>query len=103
MSATTIAIDRPACAVCAAWRFPCEACQADAIIRNELIAAWNHGQLTSGGLGSTRLPMQGQPYNQVRRGLKLTPLQREIMAWLRGPTIPLRERLSAESRAAVGV
>ena len=54
MSAATIAIDRPACAVCAAWQYPCAACR------------------------------------------------REIMAWLRGPAIPLGERLSVESRAAVG-
>jgi hypothetical protein len=94
------AIDRPACAVCAAWRKPCKACQADAIIRNELIAAWNHGKTTSGGLGSTLLPMQGQPYHE--RQVRLTREQREIAAWMRGPTVTLGERLSDESRAAVG-
>lgn len=101
MSVTIIAIDRPACAVCAAWRFPCEACQADAVIRNELIAAWNHGQLTSGGLGSTLWPMQGQPYRE--RTPRLTAEERRIMDLFRGPAVTLGERLSDESRAAVGI
>lgn len=101
MSAATILIDRPACAVCAAWRYPCARCIAAAdVIPDELIV-WNHGLITSGGLGSTLAPCQGQPYNGHRRS-QLTPEQREIMAWLRGPVVPLRERLSEQSRAAVG-
>jgi hypothetical protein len=100
MSATAIAIDRPACAVCAGWRFPCATCIAEAVIPNELIAAWNHGKTTSGGLGSTLAPVQGQPYREAQP--KLTPEQREIIAWLRGSAVTLGERLSAESRAAVG-
>ena len=99
MSAATVAIDRPACAVCAAWRHPCEACVADAVIRDELIAARNHGKLTSGGLGSTLASCQGRPDDQRRP--KLTREQLEIMACMRGDAVSLGERLGEESRVAM--
>lgn len=99
MSAATIAIDRPACAVCAAWSHACEACLGDQVIRNELIAAWNHGRLTSGGLESTLASCQGQPHDQRRP--RLTREQVEIMALMRGGPATLGERLSDESRAAM--
>jgi hypothetical protein len=100
MSATTIAIDRPACAVCAAWRAPCEACLAGVVIRDELIRAWNHGRTTSLGLGSTLLALQGQPYRERHR-VRLTAEEQRILEMFRGPAVPLGERLSERSRAAL--
>lgn len=101
MSAVTIAIDRPACAVCAAWKSPCAACLRDAeVIPNELIEFWNHGLLTSGGLGSTLAPCQGMNHQQWRAALKAR--EQRILETLRGEPVTLRERLSDESRAAVG-
>lgn len=101
MSTAIIPIDRPACAVCAAWRHPCEACVADRAIRDELICAWNQGMLTSGGLGSTLAPVQGQPYREPKRP-RLTADELRILAMLRGEPVTLGDRLSDESRAAVG-
>lgn len=99
MSAATIPIDRPACAVCAAWRAPCDACRQDAEIQDELIRAWNHGKTTSGGLGSTLAPCRGQPRDHKPR---LTPEEQRILAMLRGSAVPLGERLNEKSREAVG-
>lgn len=100
MSAAAVAIDRPACAVCAAWRFPCERCMADAVICNELIAAWNHGLLTSGGLSSMLGSIQGQPYKE-RKAIRLTADEVSILAMFRGEPVTLGERLSERSKEAL--